>query len=424
MASLRKRLRVRHRSCAGTVRSARLATAPPLNIALPLAPCSFQLCLFCYHKIRDECNNLCPGCRTPYDSDVEAGLRRGQERLEREAAEAAATAAGAPGGRRVPHAQPMPQQQQQGQQQQQAARAKTVLLAKRGGSSSVAATSAPLPPPAEPGRDLQIQEEQAWPSLGAGAATGLPPGQGRRPLPRVATRRRSEAAAAESSSSTSSGNTTATTPQSPCDSVVQYHARLPPSADPVVPAPAALHGHCHVALQAGGLDSAVDPEGASLCASLQEAVRLGTIGVKQAAATLASYLRRKQAAAWLEGPGAAAAAAAPLAPGSLEPSASPATSNSALLGGSWAPPALPGGSLLVGGATGGTTGSPARCTGRRPLYQRSSPPPGFPGFPSAAPASPHRGEAVARAPPLDALAKLRMPPPGFASLPGFRATSA
>lgn len=52
-----------------------------------------------------------------------------------------------------------------------------------------------------------------------------------------------------------------------------------------------------------------DPEGASLAASLQEAVRAGSLSVKQAAASLASYLRQRQQQA------AAAAGSASSSPG-------------------------------------------------------------------------------------------------------------
>eukprot|EP01026_Neomeris_dumetosa_P074518 TRINITY_DN7755_c0_g3_i2.p1 TRINITY_DN7755_c0_g3~~TRINITY_DN7755_c0_g3_i2.p1 ORF type:complete len:639 (-),score=47.15 TRINITY_DN7755_c0_g3_i2:256-2172(-) len=32
-------------------------------------PCGYQVCLFCYDKLRNECNKMCPGCRQTYDED-------------------------------------------------------------------------------------------------------------------------------------------------------------------------------------------------------------------------------------------------------------------------------------------------------------------------------------------------------------------
>ena len=31
--------------------------------------CRYQLCLFCYDRIKTEFGNLCPGCRTEYSSE-------------------------------------------------------------------------------------------------------------------------------------------------------------------------------------------------------------------------------------------------------------------------------------------------------------------------------------------------------------------
>ncbi len=76
-----------------------------------------------------------------------------------------------------------------------------------------------------------------------------------------------------------------------------------------------LHG-CAPKLRLQGANAAAicffvqpDPEGASLAASLQEAVRAGSLSVKQAAASLASYLRQRQQQA------AAAAGSASSSPG-------------------------------------------------------------------------------------------------------------
>ncbi|KAL6768413.1 hypothetical protein ACKKBF_B39055 [Auxenochlorella protothecoides x Auxenochlorella symbiontica] len=38
-------------------------------------PCGYQLCLFCYERIRNEFNNQCPGCRTPYDPSYQGKVR-------------------------------------------------------------------------------------------------------------------------------------------------------------------------------------------------------------------------------------------------------------------------------------------------------------------------------------------------------------
>ena len=74
--------------------------------ALPCC-CSYQLCLFCYDRLKTEFSNRCPNCREEYDSDFQAGLRRRQERVAqlqreaaaaREAAKAAAAAAPAERG--------------------------------------------------------------------------------------------------------------------------------------------------------------------------------------------------------------------------------------------------------------------------------------------------------------------------------------
>lgn len=32
-------------------------------------PCGYQVCLFCLGRLKDECGNLCPGCRTEYGSE-------------------------------------------------------------------------------------------------------------------------------------------------------------------------------------------------------------------------------------------------------------------------------------------------------------------------------------------------------------------
>ena len=406
--------------------SARPGPGPTLTLTharVPLlrlpARCSYQLCLFCYQRLQNEFNNQCPGCRQPYDSDFDAGLRRRQERAEREQAEDRAAEVSS----RPP---PVP-----------AATVKLAQPRKRGQQPQ------PLP---QAEHDLHIEEEQVWPSLG-GVSAAMPPGagaaaSGRRPLPRVATTR-VERVEPESSSTTSSGTTTATTPQSPADSVVAYRAALPTAAQAAA-AVEALRGHCHVALQTGGLGAQLDPEGANLCASLQGAVKLGTIGIKQAASTLASYLRRKHQQQLLGAHGSLPypcpdqGAASPFqaagcgllslaSPGeALEACQSLAASEEPSLR-RWGSGASAQASASGPAALEGASGSPVRGGGRLPLYARGSgaatagsqPGSGFPGFPAAL-ASP------AQDPPLTlGSLKGRLAPPGFGtsfqSLPRFKA---
>lgn len=89
-----------------------------------------------------------------------------------------------------------------------------------------------------------------------------------------------------------------------------------------------------------------DPEGASLAASLQEAVRAGSLSVKQAAASLASYLRQRQQQA------AAAVGSASSSPGHGCRQPSSVGSNGVLGGTSLSPFALSGPEVRQGGRTG------------------------------------------------------------------------
>ena len=348
----------------------------------------YQLCLFCYDRLKTEFSNRCPNCREEYDSDFQAGLRRRQERVAqlqreaaaaREATKASAAASAAergPGGR---HAPPPPR------------------------AAAAAARS--------PRRDLHIEQEQLWPSLGAAAQAAQQPQPQATPhaprsearrvasplqLPRILPQPLAAAAdTSESSSTSSSADTTANTPQSPVSSVVAFRAG-PPTAKAA--AAAAVQGRCAVVLQRGGcglgadvsasagrcaplnalgadgracLRGAVhaaqrllcapasvlhlppvgshhliaahlcarlqpDPEGASLAASLQEAVRAGSLSVKQAAASLASYLRQRQQQA------AALAGSAASSPGHSCRQPSSAGSSGALGGAGLSPFTLSG----------------------------------------------------------------------------------
>lgn len=48
---------------------------------LPTRFCSFQTCLFCYEKIKEQYTGSCPACRTPYGVDPE-DFKRQQVRRE------------------------------------------------------------------------------------------------------------------------------------------------------------------------------------------------------------------------------------------------------------------------------------------------------------------------------------------------------
>lgn len=266
---------------------------------------SYQLCLFCYDRLKTEFSNRCPNCRVEYDSDFQAGLRRRQERVAQL------------------------QQQEDDFQQELAAKAAALAAAERSSSRHVQPPPPPPPPRVlrSPRRDLHIEQEQLWPSLGGGAGAQLAapaaahhPQQPTQPLaqrpaeagsPRLGSPPRLAAILSQSprggvdqeASSSSSADTAATTPQSPVSSVVSFRA-VPPAATcssaskraaACAAASAAVQGRCAVVLQRCcvlGVDA--DPEGASLAASLQDAVRAGSLSVKQAAASLASHLRQRQ----------------------------------------------------------------------------------------------------------------------------------
>lgn len=300
--------------------------------------CGYQLCLFCYDRLKTEFSNRCPNCRVEYDSDFQAGLRRRQERAqqlqldlaqEEEAADKAAA----------------------DKEAANRAAAASAAAAERSAPASSKHVQPPPPPPPRaarsprsPRRDLHIEQEQLWPSLGAAAAQQAHPSghhnvQQRPQQPQQQPQQPQQAQQhqqqlhgdagrwrvqgspprlapilpassqvhahpgppiEQEASSSSSADTAATTPQSPATSVVCFRAvaaaptGMKPAALPSVPS--AVAGRCAVVLQRNGdgLGVEPDPEGASLAASLQEAVRAGSLSVKQAAASLASYLRQRQ----------------------------------------------------------------------------------------------------------------------------------
>eukprot|EP00242_Pyramimonas_sp_CCMP2087_P008167 CAMPEP_0198205246 /NCGR_PEP_ID=MMETSP1445-20131203/8757_1 /TAXON_ID=36898 /ORGANISM="Pyramimonas sp., Strain CCMP2087" /LENGTH=301 /DNA_ID=CAMNT_0043877475 /DNA_START=591 /DNA_END=1492 /DNA_ORIENTATION=+ len=59
-------------------------------------PCGYQVCLFCYDRLKLELKGLCPSCRTPYGSAHPSQSRLTAERIATEALRAAQAAAPAP----------------------------------------------------------------------------------------------------------------------------------------------------------------------------------------------------------------------------------------------------------------------------------------------------------------------------------------
>ncbi|SPQ93324.1 unnamed protein product (mitochondrion) [Plasmodiophora brassicae] len=69
--------------------------------------CGYQVCLWCFHHIKEKVNGLCPACRTPYEegsfnaldpklqaaAEAERRRKRDRDRIERATAKAAAAAA-------------------------------------------------------------------------------------------------------------------------------------------------------------------------------------------------------------------------------------------------------------------------------------------------------------------------------------------
>ena len=291
----------------------------PPRFPSPHLCCSYQLCLFCYDRLKTEFSNRCPNCRLQYDCDFQAGLLRRQERAAQLQQDSAAAAAAAAQREPAPAAPAAP-------------RPIHVLVAERPGSKHVQPPPPPPPPRGvrSPRRDLHIEQEQVWPSLGAAAQPAAPHHHHHHQQQHTPPQRVQQADAAarrlgsppqlaailaqrggSSSSSveheggggSSSADTCASTPQSPASSVVCFRAATTAtSAEPALPLNAAstsgkapVQGRCAVVLQrGGGLGVDVDPAGASLAASLQEAVRAGSLSVRQAAASLASYLRQRQ----------------------------------------------------------------------------------------------------------------------------------
>lgn len=308
-----------------------------------------------------------------YDSDFQAGLRRRQERvaqLQKEAAAAREAASAppkvAPAAAAKQHGAPPPpppraprsprsprrdlrieqeqmwpslgaaaaqQQAQHAQRQQQLQQAQQAQL-----SLQQQQQPQPAQPPPQPGELAGARR--------AASALQHVPGAPPRLAPIVASR---SLHAEPEGSSSSSADTAATTPQSPASSVVCFRASqaqptlgctsglpsLPglaskPLAGSVTGQPTvALQGRCAVVLPrcGSGLGVEPDPEGASLAASLQEAVRAGSLSVKQAAASLASYLRQRQQAAAAAAIAAAVAGSASSSParGGGQPSSAGST---------------------------------------------------------------------------------------------------
>lgn len=213
---------------------------------------SYQLCLFCYDRLKTEFSNRCPNCREEYDSDFNAGLRRRQERAA--------------------------QVQREKEAAREAARATAAAAAAERGAGGRAAGPPPPPPPRtkaphsprSPRRDLHIEQEQLWPSLGAAAQAAVqqqhhahaaphaPRAEARRvasppQLAPILPQPAATVADVEASSTSSSDDTTTTTPQSPVSSVVCFRA-APLATKPA----AAVQGRCAVLLQRGGCGLGVE----------------------------------------------------------------------------------------------------------------------------------------------------------------------
>lgn len=61
-------------------------------------PCGYQVCLFCFRRLKEEFSNQCPGCRTVYGSDFDTGRRlRNEVKQDRPSSAADVSAVPLPG---------------------------------------------------------------------------------------------------------------------------------------------------------------------------------------------------------------------------------------------------------------------------------------------------------------------------------------
>ncbi|KAK9840184.1 hypothetical protein WJX74_004947 [Apatococcus lobatus] len=61
-------------------------------------PCGYQVCLFCFRRLKEEFSNQCPGCRTVYGSDFDPGRRlRNEVKQDRPSSAADVSAVPLPG---------------------------------------------------------------------------------------------------------------------------------------------------------------------------------------------------------------------------------------------------------------------------------------------------------------------------------------
>ncbi len=87
-------------------------------------PCGYQVCMWCWHHIKDDLNGLCPACRSPYSDDphIFAAVDRSEviksEKRRKKAAAAAAAAAASRSQNQGSHVQQTQQANQQVHQQQ------------------------------------------------------------------------------------------------------------------------------------------------------------------------------------------------------------------------------------------------------------------------------------------------------------------
>lgn len=166
-------------------------------------PCGYQVCLFCFDRLKNDCGNLCPGCRTEYGSAnnpftkrkssngaVAAAPASGSSRADSPVAAppaAAATnpaatsavgdAAGGTAGltplqqaRQMHRAKVAAAQQAGAQQQPVAQQSASVPVVSRPQAAQCAHSSAPLPPP-QPQQTQHQHQHQHQQSRRGGTAS-------------------------------------------------------------------------------------------------------------------------------------------------------------------------------------------------------------------------------------------------------------
>ena len=113
--------------------------------------CRYQLCLFCYDRIKTECGNLCPGCRTEYSSEKE--LQKKPDARQQKASHSGPGSTEQSPQKHSPNAHRL------------ASPAGKALHASPGSRSRAAPAQAiPIPPPPPPPAARQAQQ---WPQQGS-----------------------------------------------------------------------------------------------------------------------------------------------------------------------------------------------------------------------------------------------------------------